>query len=553
MPPAPPPIDLSSHRAALTRALELPNQVSIQSAIPPPAEIVAEVMGRNWYDVAFCIQHARIIHAAVENEPAADLLAGLTRITDASGDVALIAKGLAISARHTRKGATDDANQQIARAMALLDGGTGSPLFRASGYMLCALAYRRSQLWPMSVVANRLALDAYDQLDPELADAFRPFVQLSRSFTASNQMGAYLSLACEAMEIDRREDINEYYTEALKVNQRLDDEADRVAVISGRLQLELISAMAGGPRETEDESRALLKELTNAMSPLTAVRLHTIRLLNEAIRALDEGNNGRASHLAALAIPIMLRDHYDDNRARTNGRYTLALKVRALAEPACPAVAAYANELAQRRNEDRQDRVRAAALRIQSEAALLEHEILTTMAFTDPLTGLANRRGFEERLDRLRVDSPDTAIGVLVIDVNRFKVINDTKGHLTGDEVLKEVAMILRATTRDHDVVARAGGDEFFVVLTGVDRDVARRRAELLARKVETFPWTALAEDLAVSVSIGCATGPSADVETLIATADEAMYERKRRLRGLPVASMSRVCGSPPTSATRHT
>jgi diguanylate cyclase (GGDEF)-like protein len=150
-------------------------------------------------------------------------------------------------------------------------------------------------------------------------------------------------------------------------------------------------------------------------------------------------------------------------------------------------------------------------------------------ALHDPLTGLVNRVVFEERLTstaaRGREDS--SSAGVVFVDVDNFKHINDTLGHDAGDDVLTEVARRLRQSVRDSDTVARLGGDEFVVLIDG---DAGRSSA--IADRIRASlaePFTVEGRTLRVTASVGMATGASADVEELLRRSDEAMYAAKPR------------------------
>ncbi|MEV4349445.1 diguanylate cyclase [Actinoplanes sp. NPDC049596] len=160
-----------------------------------------------------------------------------------------------------------------------------------------------------------------------------------------------------------------------------------------------------------------------------------------------------------------------------------------------------------------------------TEARGLELQ-LRHQATHDQLTGLANRLRFTEELDRI-AHGPAETTGMLAIDLNDFKPINDTLGHQAGDEVLATVARRLTACVRDTDLVARLGGDEFAIILhpvtaTEAETTAARVRAAIAA------PMPIAGQELTVGASIGVATGPSAAAGTLLETADTAMYETKR-------------------------
>ncbi len=154
---------------------------------------------------------------------------------------------------------------------------------------------------------------------------------------------------------------------------------------------------------------------------------------------------------------------------------------------------------------------------------------------TDPLTGLLNHRAVLERLDAaLDTTAP---FSLLLIDVDNFKLFNDTYGHLTGDAVLRQVAVTLRAACREGDVAGRYGGDEFVLLLPGVRAVAAAAVARRLTATARTQPHTASDGALIpLSLSIGLACYP-ADGQTrqgLMALADDAMYRAKRTRGSAP-------------------
>ncbi|GAA4604433.1 diguanylate cyclase (GGDEF)-like protein [Actinoplanes octamycinicus] len=155
---------------------------------------------------------------------------------------------------------------------------------------------------------------------------------------------------------------------------------------------------------------------------------------------------------------------------------------------------------------------------------------LTDLAFHDGLTGLVNRTGFMRTLTgSLYGDAPTT---VLLIDLDRFKPVNDTFGHATGDRLLVEVAARLRARVGDGGTVARLGGDEFAVLATGLSGPEA---AALAGRLREALSGTVLigAAELSLSASVGVATGTGADYDpdALLHAADMDMYQHKHSTR----------------------
>ena len=157
------------------------------------------------------------------------------------------------------------------------------------------------------------------------------------------------------------------------------------------------------------------------------------------------------------------------------------------------------------------------------------------LARTDVLTGLPNRRAFYDRAGRLARTS--TVEGgqqaVLLLDLDRFKEVNDSLGHLMGDELLCQVGPRLAAQLRDGDTLARLGGDEFGVVLTGVDSSGPAAVAERLCRSLDE-PFELEGVSVQVGVSVGIALSPQHGVHAteLLQRADVAMYDAKRNRAG---------------------
>jgi diguanylate cyclase (GGDEF)-like protein len=157
-------------------------------------------------------------------------------------------------------------------------------------------------------------------------------------------------------------------------------------------------------------------------------------------------------------------------------------------------------------------------------------------AITDPLTGLPNRRHFLERAEQaiLQARRDRGRVAVMVIDLDRFKEVNDTLGHLAGDGLLQEIARRLRSSMRESDTVARLGGDEFAVILSGVVDAAAAEAVGLGLVEVISRPVAVGDLSLDVDASIGVALFPDhADgVESLLQHADVAMYAAKSQNLG---------------------
>ena len=173
---------------------------------------------------------------------------------------------------------------------------------------------------------------------------------------------------------------------------------------------------------------------------------------------------------------------------------------------------------------------RVIVVRDVTEVRALGRE-LTYQASHDHLTGLLNRRAFEQllgnALERARGEGLDHAI--CYIDLDLFKVVNDSSGHAAGDELLRQIAEVLRARLRRHDVLARLGGDEFGVLLTGCDVAKAAQIAESLRDAVVAyrFAWEDKLHQVSASVGVAPISAASGDLSDVMRAVDLACYSAK--------------------------
>jgi diguanylate cyclase (GGDEF)-like protein/PAS domain S-box-containing protein len=163
------------------------------------------------------------------------------------------------------------------------------------------------------------------------------------------------------------------------------------------------------------------------------------------------------------------------------------------------------------------------------------HDRIVQLARFDPLTGLANRVLFRETLNDLlaRLERSGSSCGLLFIDLDHFKAVNDSLGHAAGDKLLRETALRMRGAVGCHATLARLGGDEFAVLLP----DVSQTRIDAVAQAIVVEmarPFTIDGQPVTVGASIGYAMGPSdgATIDTLLKSADLALYEVKTSGRG---------------------
>ena len=165
------------------------------------------------------------------------------------------------------------------------------------------------------------------------------------------------------------------------------------------------------------------------------------------------------------------------------------------------------------------------------------------LSVTDPLTGLYNRRHFDNMIERefLRAQRYSNDLSIALIDVDFFKKVNDTYGHLCGDYVLKEVAYLTLQTFRKTDMVFRYGGEEILVILTETPLEKAIIPLERLRKSIENYTFSYDNNNIRVTVSIGVESLNEniGHFEELIDNADKALYYAKENGRNKVITSSS--------------
>lgn len=173
-----------------------------------------------------------------------------------------------------------------------------------------------------------------------------------------------------------------------------------------------------------------------------------------------------------------------------------------------------------------------------TEQKNIEHK-LEILSKTDPLTGLLNRRSFNKILlnEHSRYNRNEEAYSIIILDIDKFKLINDKYGHATGDIAIQTIARSCESILRSHDSVARIGGEEFCVLLPNTNKQAAYIVAEKLRKIVSLSTIKAINHEFSMTISIGVSQVEKSDVNhtAILRRADENMYKAKKTGR-------NRVC-----------
>ncbi len=189
----------------------------------------------------------------------------------------------------------------------------------------------------------------------------------------------------------------------------------------------------------------------------------------------------------------------------------------------------------------------SARLLVTQHRLLLVKEALRREASRDGLTNLWNRKAILSILERdlLRAERDHQPVGLIMIDVDHFKAVNDSRGHAAGDAVLRIIASGIAAVVRPYDSVGRCGGEEFLIVAPGCDLAETWELAERVRSHVASCSISVGGASVKVSLSLGVATGEaSADIEKLMRAADTALYQAKNAGRNRVEPSMGRAASA---------
>src|SRR5215470_1328931 len=318
----------------------------------------------------------------------------------------------------------------------------------------------------------------------------------------------------------------------------------------------LITGVEIVPTQTVPALRALPLQAAGAVG-VNPLHLFALDSLAEAIIATDtDGHisylNAAAEHLTGASASSVIGKPLEDiiGLVDETDRRLLSDPVKQALTTGAPVnLSRRALLLSKANGSERSIELSASPIRDGDKkvtgAVVLLHDVtelrglarqMSYQATHDALTGLVNRREFERRLEEA-VESGHRGDGQHVLcylDLDRFKVVNDTSGHLAGDSMLREVAKLLRDAVRDSDTVGRLGGDEFGMLLIGCPLDKARQIADDVCRAVADyrFVWKDKIFNIGVSIGLVEISRESGTLEELFAAADSACYVAKKQGSG---------------------
>jgi diguanylate cyclase (GGDEF)-like protein len=410
----------------------------------------------------------------------------------------------------------DDADMEsvlrdLVEAESLLRLGGDDPYAAGTAMTGIGIAYAQIGLYELALPHHEAAL-AQTLDDPQRGS--------DPAIRHSNLAQLHLVWALELYRVGKQSEAEDHCRTALAHAEAIIAFAQGEHAEVWRLDGELFAACAtadgSDPSGVADRIRDRIdRKLAHGMSveplvyPFLAVALNRVGRSEEALRAIDEG--AAVCEHSANDTPWVMRAGIKHTR-------TLLLASRS---PDVASAMDYGDELAAALWRQRERTLRHAQTLQRFELLREEHEQVAREVEKDPLTGVANRRGFESQVELIAGRSSLPRVGVLLVDVDKFKLVNDTLGHGAGDEVLVAISATMQRSARDGDLVARLGGDEFALLLPGADRTASARVAERIRAAVA-------ASENVCTVSIGVASGPPAELTALLEAADQAMYVAKR-------------------------
>ena len=493
-----------------------------------------------WGEVQVLLLHSRLIGGSLLGARYEDIRLSsdaMLAAAEATGDEILL--GLALASRalflvdaDRPESAGDDVGWLLARAVAMLDDVADTDPaelgLRAvelpACFVECGQAYHRQGLWELE---EEMYVRAAEALEIPLPEVVRPVGTFTRRVLVVNRLESTTALISALLEIGRREAARQVAATAVRPSPAELADLPPGWVDEVRALERLLDVVAGTPG-LDGGPTGVPTELFEALGTSTWGGYRACLLLAAAVGEQDAGDLAGSVRRGEQAVALL-----DDHEPSVT---TFALQMAAQTAHHDAAVR-YARHLAIRRWQARLEVLGAARSRLEAARVLRHSEQLSRQAYIDALTGLANRHAETRHLARLRRRGPLDRLGVVLIDVDFFKTVNDTFGHAVGDEVLRVLGAMLQAAVRQSDLAVRLGGDEFMLLIdlpAGTDIPVPARS---IVRSVTLHRWGEVAPGLRVSVSAGQAVGAARDVDQLIRTADASLYRAKDSGRGRAVTA----------------
>ncbi len=368
-------------------------------------------------------------------------------------------------------------------------------------------------------VAARERYDHVLRLAQEFGDVDRQLLVLNNRAYCETVIGAFEQALVWSTEL---QDLAARHAVPLPVGRL--DTVGRALMELGRLEDAEAAMLPGVRPEALDESR---DGDAGADFLLTLAEVRRRRgHLGTAQQTLDECVR-RCEEYGLTAIRVRARREQAELHAAT-GDFRAAYEEHRL----------YTDELMDLQSAESDARARALQAMYETTEARQQIRRYRELSLRDPLTDLYNRRYVDDELPRMldRAAAGAGAVTVAILDLDHFKVINDTRSHDAGDRVLRAIAALLQdaaGTAGPGSFAARMGGEEFLLVQLGEDPARAAARLEELRRAVAAHPWTELVGDLPVTVSIGAAscTGSRTTTADMLGRADGHLYLAKRQGR----------------------
>lgn len=277
-----------------------------------------------------------------------------------------------------------------------------------------------------------------------------------------------------------------------------------------------IDAQLAAGKQLDD---LLMRELYD--EHLAREQFRSLRGLGGSLQELVQGLIGDISEAGHNATGF--RSSVEQNIARLEGEQGEAAVSGVAADLLAAAIKAHSSNEALRKSLESADQ---EARKLRDELDRHRRE-----ALIDPLTGLLNRRGLEQRLEEIDGNGEDDSLAMVMLDIDHFKRVNDTYGHAVGDVVIRHVAQVMRGAVRAQDVTVRFGGEEFVIVMPRMSLVDAEKVAESIRVRVERLRLTRRQDQLKLdpfTISLGVAIRRAGEAfEGLFARADQALYAAK--------------------------